>query len=79
MTCIDPNCDGSPIKRPEHSTLMYDVYFCSGTKHRGNPIFSIPTIADKLVPFAAPVIAIGSMIGLGLEIDHTSWFDGGGS
>jgi len=25
MTCIDPNCDGSPIKRPGHSTLMYDV------------------------------------------------------
>jgi hypothetical protein len=88
MTCINPNCKGQPVKRPEHSTWMFDVYYCPGTiTLKCDLRFQVPTTVGKVCGFAPSIIALSAAVGLGLELDHShgsdwldsNWFDGGSS
>ncbi len=65
MTCIDPNCNGTPVKRPEHSSWQADMYFCPKCQLR----FNVPTFAGKLCGFAPSVIAGSAVLGL-IGVDH---------
>jgi hypothetical protein len=67
MTCINPKCSGTPIKRPEHSTAVADVYFCPTCGCQ----FPIQTRAGIVRDFAPAVIATVGLLGfLGFESDH---------
>jgi hypothetical protein len=65
MTCIDPECKGDPIKRPDHSTWQATMYFCPKCRLR----FNVPTLAGKLCGFAPTVIAGSTVAGL-IGLDH---------
>jgi hypothetical protein len=65
MTCIDPECKGSPVERPDHSTWQATVYFCPTCRLR----FNVPTLTGKLCGFAPTIIAGSAVVGL-IGVDH---------
>lgn len=75
MTCIDPQCKGEPVKRPEHSTAFADMYYCSAPACKTR--FQVPTTLGQVVQCAPGVIAICAMFGLA-DLGHDLWSDGGG-
>ena len=70
MTCIDPECKGDPIRRPDHSSWMADMYFCPKCRIR----FNVPTFRGKLCGLAPSVIATTAVIGL-MGFDHDFGWD----
>jgi hypothetical protein len=79
MTCIKPNCNGHPAVRPDHSTLMYELYYCETCQ----TTFRKPTLLGQICGFAPAVIAscavFGAWGGHGGHHHGATWTDGNDS